>query len=98
MRTLTVLLALVVGLSGAGMSFAAPNAVALDVPGMTCELYQLTVRKALQKVQGVEKVAVRYERKEAVVTFDDAKTSVEALMNATKDAGYPSTPKPTPAR
>lgn len=93
MRTFTILLALVVGLAGAGMSFAAPETVALDVPGMTCELCPLTVRKALQKVQGVEKVAVSYEKREAVITFDDAKTSVEALMNATKNAGYPATMK-----
>jgi len=95
MRTLTALLALALGVFGPGASFAAPKTVALDVPGMTCELCPLTVRKALQKVQGVEKVAVSYERKEAVVTFDDAKTSVEALMNATKDAGYPATVKAT---
>lgn len=95
MRTFMVLLALVVGLTGAGMSFAAPKTIALDVPGMTCELCPLTVRKALQRVQGVEKVAVSYETREAVVTFDDAKTSVEALTKATKDAGYPATLKPT---
>jgi mercuric ion binding protein len=93
MRTFTVLLALVVGLIGTGISLAAPKTVALDVPGMTCELCPLTVRKALQKVQGVEKVAVSYEKREAVITFDDAKTSVEALMNATKNAGYPATMK-----
>jgi mercuric ion binding protein len=95
MRTFTVLLALLVGLTGAGVSFAAPKTVALDVPGMICELCPLTVRKALQKVQGVEKVAVSYEKKEAVVTFDDAKTSLEALTKATKDAGYPATVKAT---
>jgi mercuric ion binding protein len=95
MRTFTVLLALLVGLTGAGVSFAAPRTVALDVPGMTCELCPLTVRKALQKVQGVEKVAVSYEKKEAVVTFDDAKASVEALTKATRDAGYPATVKAT---
>ncbi len=95
MRTLTVLLALALGVFAVGASFAAPKTVALDVPGMTCELCPLTVRKALQKVQGVEKVAVSYEKKEAVVTFDDAKTSVEALMNATRNAGYPATVKAT---
>jgi mercuric ion binding protein len=95
MRTLTVLLASLVGLTGAGMSFAAPKTVALDVPGMTCELCPLTVRIALQKVQGVEKVAVSYEKKEAVVTFDDAKTSVEALTQATRNAGHPATVKAT---
>jgi mercuric ion binding protein len=31
------------------------------------------------------------DKLEAVVTFDDAKTTVAALTTATKDAGYPST-------
>jgi len=97
MRTLTVLLALALGLVGAGASFAAPNTIALDVPGMTCALCPVTIRKALQKVPGVEEVAVSYEKKEALVTFDDARTSVETLLNATRQAGYPSTLKPPPA-
>jgi periplasmic mercuric ion binding protein len=33
-----------------------------------------------------------YERQKAVVTFDDAKTTVEALTRATARAGYPSKP------
>ena len=34
------------------------------------------------------------EKREAVVTFDDAKTTVATLTEATKNAGYPSTVKP----
>jgi mercuric ion binding protein len=44
-------------------------------------------------VDGVQKVEVSYEKKEAVVTFDDAKTKIGALTEATKRAGYPSTEK-----
>ncbi len=96
MRKFTIAGALAVGLAaGAGMAFAGPKTVTLDVRGMTCELCPVTVRKALQKVQGVEKVAVSYEKKEAVVTFDEARTTVEALMDATKGAGYPATLKAT---
>lgn len=73
--------------------FAAPKTVTLDVPGMTCELCPITVKKALQKVSGVSKVDVSYEKKEAVVTFDDSKAKVDALTKATGDAGYPSTVK-----
>lgn len=72
---------------------AAQRMVTLEVPGMYCALCPITIKKVLQKVQGVEKVEVSYEKKEAVVTFDDAKTGVEALTRATKDAGYPSTLK-----
>jgi mercuric ion binding protein len=60
---------------------------------MTCAACPITVKKALDKVNGVEKVDVSLEKKEAVVTFDDAKTKVEALLNATKNAGYPSVVK-----
>jgi mercuric ion binding protein len=51
------------------------------------------VKSALTKVQGVSKVEVSLERKQAVVTFDDAKTSIAALTLATANAGYPSTVK-----
>jgi len=43
-------------------------------------------------VQGVSKVDVNYEKKQAVVTFDDAKTELKALVKATTDAGFPSQP------
>lgn len=73
--------------------WAATKSVTLSVPGMTCAACPITVKKALDKVQGVQKVEVSYEKKEAVVTFDDAKAKVEALLEATKNAGYPSSLK-----
>lgn len=73
--------------------WAAMRTVTLSVPGMTCAACPITVKKALSKVQGVEKVEVSFEEREAVVTFDDAKTNVEALTRATDNAGYPSTVK-----
>jgi mercuric ion binding protein len=57
---------------------------------MTCAACPITVKKALSKVEGVEKAEVSYEHKEAVVTYDDAKTNVEALTKTTEGAGYPS--------
>jgi mercuric ion binding protein len=77
----------------AGFSYAIPKTVTLDVPGMTCSLCPITVKKALEKVHGTSKVEVSYEKKEAVVIFDDARTGPDALMQATRNAGYPSTVK-----
>jgi mercuric ion binding protein len=57
---------------------------------MTCAACPITVKKALSRVEGVSKIDVSYARREAVVTFDDVKTSVQALTKATTDAGYPS--------
>ena len=76
-----------------GVAIAAPKTVTLSVSGMTCSACPITVKKALQNVEGVEKVAVTYEPKEAVVTFEDSKTTVDKLREATAKAGYPSSPK-----
>ena len=76
------------------VSLAEQKTVVLSVPTMNCDACPITVRKALEKVSGVEKVKATYEPKEAVVTFDDAKTSVEKLTEATKRAGYASSVKP----
>ena len=72
---------------------AAPRTVTLSVPGMTCAACPITIKKALLNVAGVQKVEVSYEKLEAIVTYDDAKTNVDALTNATKRAGYPSSEK-----
>ena len=74
-------------------ALAAQKTVILSVPGMTCAACPITVKKVLEKVKGVEKVETSFEKKEAVVTFDDAKTTVKDLTRATKNAGYPSTVK-----
>ena len=73
--------------------WAATQTVTLAVPGMTCAACPITVKKAISKVEGVSKVDVGFEKREAVVTFDNAKTSVPKLTKATEDAGYPSTVK-----
>ena len=71
--------------------WATTQTVTLSVPGMNCAACPITVKKALTKVSGVSKIDVNLDRREARVTFDDAKANVEALTRATKDAGYPST-------
>lgn len=74
-------------------AWAATQTVVLSVSKMTCAACPITVKKALNKVAGVEKVEVSFEKREATVTFDDAKTTPESLTKATTDAGYPSTIK-----
>ena len=72
---------------------AATQTVTLAVKNMTCAVCPITVKKALNGVAGVSNTEVSYERKETVVTFDDAKTNAEVLIKATTDAGYPATVK-----
>ncbi|MFM0176638.1 mercury resistance system periplasmic binding protein MerP [Paraburkholderia sediminicola] len=64
--------------------------VTLDVTNMDCAVCPITVRKALEKVSGVTSAKVDFAGKRAEVVFDPKKASVDALTNATADAGYPS--------
>ncbi len=71
--------------------WAASRTVALAIPGMTCAACPITLKIALNRITGVTATMVNFEKRQATVTFDDAKTDVEALIRATGDAGYPST-------
>jgi mercuric ion binding protein len=72
-------------------AWATMKTVTLSVPGMNCATCPITVKKALGKVEGVARTEVNLEKRAAVVTFDDARTNLEALTRATGEAGYPST-------
>lgn len=67
--------------------------VTLDVDGMTCNMCPIAVKKALEKVEGVAEVIVKYEGRGAGwrrVTFDADKAGIGDLTVATDAAGYPS--------
>lgn len=69
---------------------AAEQTVILSVPGMSCGMCPITIRAALNKVDGVIEASADNASKTATVRFDPSKTNVEALIEATKNAGYPS--------
>lgn len=70
---------------------ASLETVTLSVPNMSCVTCPITVRKALERVPGVVKAEASLEDKTATVTFDESKTDVSALIEATTNVGYPST-------
>ena len=77
------------GLLTLSAAFAGETTVTLAVENMYCSACPLTVKSSLEAVPGVAKVVVSYTDKTAIVTFDDAKAAVPALINATTNAGYP---------
>ncbi len=74
----------------AGTAFAETRAVSLHVPGMTCSLCPATIRTALKRVDGVERLEVDLEARTVRVWFDDARATPQRLVEATRAAGYPS--------
>jgi mercuric ion binding protein len=93
MNKLLISTAFVLGLFASATALAAERTVTLAVENMYCAACPHTVKASLEAVPGVAKVAVSQKDKTAIVTFDDAKTSVNALTAATTNAGYPSGPK-----
>lgn len=75
-----------------GSGARAPQSTVLDVQNMTSALCAVTIKKALLKVPGVTGARIDYEAKTATVTYDAAKANAAALIKATADTGFPSTP------
>lgn len=69
---------------------AGEQTVKLTVANMTCVSCVPIVKGALNAVPGVTKVVVTAPTASAVVTFDDQKSTVEALIAAVTNAGFPS--------
>lgn len=84
-------------LPGGSTPVATPKAkertVQLVVDNMSCPSCPYIVQSVLERVPGVVKVEVNYRARTATVAFDDAKASVEDLMSATAQFGYPSRPR-----
>lgn len=81
------------GVLAATTAFAAEKTVTLTVQNMDCAACPIIVSKSLQSVPGVTRAVVSYEDKTAIVTYEDSKTELNALITATTNAGYPSAPQ-----
>lgn len=84
------LLILSLALLATGPVLAASQTVELAVDNMTCVTCAPLVQRTLERIEGVEAVSVSFREQAATVTFDDERTSVEALTGATRKAGFPS--------
>lgn len=69
-------------------SFADEQIITFKVGGMYCSACPAMVKKALINVDGVKDATVSYSKKTAVVTFEDTKTDITSLIQATTKVGY----------
>jgi copper ion binding protein len=60
----------------------------LKIQGMTCNHCVMRVAKALKGTAGVQDAQVDLQKGQAVVTYDDAKVSLDNLSFAVVEAGY----------
>lgn len=71
--------------------------VTLSIPGMTCAMCPITIRKALEKVDGVIEAKADYDSRTATVTYDPAKTTTKTLSEACTNIGYPASVQEEPS-
>lgn len=90
MARILATLSLAAAVLASGSAFGSERTVTLAVDNMYCDACPYIVKQSIAKVLGVENVEVSYEQKTATVTYDDEKTTLEALTSATTEAGYPS--------
>ena len=62
--------------------------VEFEISGMTCQACAEHVMYEVNKVAGVLKAIASYERANAIVEFDDSKTSTVEIENAINKTGY----------
>lgn len=60
----------------------------LKIEGMECDHCVLRVGRAIASVSGVTEVDVNLEKKEAIVEFEEARTDLEKIKAAVREAGY----------
>ena len=93
MRKSLIAFAVAISALTSSAAFAAEKTVTLAVNNMYCAACPYIVKKSLESVPGVAKVAVSFKDKTATVTYDDSKADLKALTTATTNAGYPSAPQ-----
>ncbi len=70
---------------------AAPKTVTLNVKGWTCGSCASATKIALKKLNGVTDVKTDAEKMQAVVSYDDAKVTTDAIVAAVSKLGYKAT-------
>ncbi|MBO1529818.1 copper ion binding protein [Psychrobacter sp. F1192] len=63
----------------------------INIDGMTCEGCVASVHTATGDIDGIDIITVDLTDNLATVTFDDSKTSAEAIAAAIEDAGFDAT-------
>ena len=62
--------------------------VTLPVEGMTCGACAVSVKMALNKLDGIRRAKVDVENGEAVITYTEGKVTLEQMIQAINSTGF----------
>ena len=68
---------------------AKQNSVSLKVDKMDCPSCPFMIKRALERIDGVESASVSMESKLAVVKYDDEKATAQDFIATTTELGFP---------
>ncbi|HZK61130.1 MAG TPA: copper ion binding protein [Anaerovoracaceae bacterium] len=60
----------------------------IKIDGMSCGHCKASATKAISAINGVSKVEVSLENKQATVSYDSKKTTIDAIKSAIVEAGF----------
>ncbi len=63
--------------------------VVLSVPDISCEHCERSIRDALNRVQGVQRLVVDIPEKQVQVTYDEALVGLDRMKEILREEGYP---------
>lgn len=70
--------------------FAGERTIHLSIPSMHCAACPYMIREAISGVEGVISASATMEGRSATVSFDDERTTVDDIKEATASIGYES--------
>jgi mercuric ion binding protein len=82
-----------VAAQSAAHQVAAAQTATFAIENMTCALCPVTVKSAMERVEGVRSVQIDFDARTATVVFDPSVATIEATAAASTNAGYPATAK-----
>ena len=62
--------------------------ISLKIEGMHCNGCSGRLEKVLNNFDGIKEAKVSFADKQAVINFDESKTSIESIKEAIEDAGF----------
>ena len=62
--------------------------IKLKIEGMHCTGCSSRLEKALNNTDGVESATVSFEKKQAIITYNESQTDIEQIKQIIQDTGF----------
>ena len=62
--------------------------IKLKIEGMHCTGCSSRLEKVLNNIDGVESATVSFEKKQAIITYNESQTDIEKIKQIIQEAGF----------